>query len=116
VLGLHRWWSWATVAAQLAVALWATAADRLPRLRARALWVATAVAQVAVVVACVLGALVQQVDDREPPGLHVLYGALAIATVGILYSYRSQLAHRVHLLYGVGGLWLAGLLLRGALL
>ena len=51
-------------------------------------------------------------EDREPPELHALYGFAALAAVGIIYSYRHQLAGRVHLLYGGGGLFLMGMSIR----
>jgi hypothetical protein len=37
---------------------------------------------------------------------------VALATIGIIYSYRHQLAARLYLLYGLGGLFLMGLALR----
>ena len=40
---------------------------------------------------------------------------MGIITVGILYSYRQQLRHRVYLLYGLGGLFLMGLGIRAVL-
>ena len=39
-------------------------------------------------------------------------GFSAAFAVGILYSYRSQLADKVYLLYGCGGLFIAGVALR----
>ena len=43
---------------------------------------------------------------------HALYGFVALASVGIIYSYRHQLAGRRYLLYGLGGLFLMGLGIR----
>ena len=37
---------------------------------------------------------------------------MALASVGIIYSYRHQLAGRRYLLYGLGGLFLMGLGIR----
>jgi hypothetical protein len=36
--------------------------------------------------------------------------------VAIIYSYRSQLRHRVYLLYGLGGLFVMGLGIRAMVL
>jgi hypothetical protein len=36
-------------------------------------------------------------------------------TVAIIYSYRSQLKHRMYLLYGLGSLFLMGLGIRAML-
>ena len=43
---------------------------------------------------------------------HAFYGFVALATVGIIYSYRHQVAAHLYLLYGLGGLFLMGLALR----
>src|SRR5690606_3499756 len=48
----------------------------------------------------------------EVPDFHAFYGFVALASVGIIYSYRQQLAARRYLLYGLGGLFLMGLAIR----
>jgi hypothetical protein len=45
----------------------------------------------------------------------MFYGFVAIIAVAILYSYRSQLRHRLFLLYGFGGLFIMGLGIRAML-
>jgi hypothetical protein len=40
---------------------------------------------------------------------------VAIIAVGILYSYRQQMRHRLYLLYGLGGLFVMGLGIRAVL-
>ncbi len=50
--------------------------------------------------------------DIDPDQMHLFYGFVAVATVGIIYSYRAQLAAYRYLLYGFGGLFLMGLALR----
>ena len=62
-----------------------------------------------------LGVAVQSVDDREAAQFHMFYGFVAIIAVGILYSYRQQLRHRLYLLYGFGGLFVMGLGIRALL-
>ena len=52
----------------------------------------------------------------EAPKFHMFYGFVAIIAVGILYSYRQQLAHRLYLLYGFGGLFIMGLGIRAVLI
>ena len=42
----------------------------------------------------------------------MFYGFVALASVGIIYSYRQQLRRQVYLLYGFGGLFLMGLAIR----
>jgi hypothetical protein len=45
----------------------------------------------------------------------MFYGFVAIIAVGIIYSYRQQLRHRLYLLYGLGGLFVMGLGIRALL-
>ena len=42
----------------------------------------------------------------------MFYGFIALVGVGLLYSYRHQLAEYRYLLYGGGGLFLMGLAIR----
>jgi hypothetical protein len=51
----------------------------------------------------------------EPVQFHLFYGFVAIIAVGILYSYRQQMRHRLYLLYGGGGLFIMGLGIRALL-
>ena len=92
--------------------LWALGADRLEALRTRALWWFTAVVEVAVFVQVALGVRVLSGRDTERAQFHMFYGFVAIVAVGILYSYRQQLRHRLYLLYGLGGLFVMGLGIR----
>jgi hypothetical protein len=54
-------------------------------------------------------------QNIEAPQFHMFYGFVAIIAVGIIYSYRQQLAHRLYLLYGFGGLFIMGLGIRAML-
>jgi predicted membrane-bound mannosyltransferase len=108
----HAWFAWVVVAANAAVGLWALGAHREERLRGPWLWRATAVAQVAIFVEVALGVAMIALQDREVDQFHAFYGFIALATVGIVYSYRQQLAPHRYLLYGFGGLFLMGLALR----
>ena len=51
-------------------------------------------------------------QKRKAPQFHMFYGFVAIIAVGIIYSYRNQLRHRLYLLYGLGGLFVMGLGIR----
>ena len=55
-------------------------------------------------------------QDIEAPEFHMFYGFVALISVGIIYSYRDQLRHRLYLLYGLGGLFLMGLGIRAMVL
>ena len=45
----------------------------------------------------------------------MFYGFVAIIAVGIIYRYRQQMASRLYLLYGFGGLFIMGLGIRAVL-
>ncbi len=111
---VHRWFAWVVIGANAAVGLWALGAHRLPGLRRRGLWWATLVAEVSVFVEVALGAALVGGHDRRELQFHAFYGFVAIVAVGVLYSYRAQLQHRLYLLYGVGGLFVMGLTIRAA--
>lgn len=109
---LHIAIGWALVVANGLVGAWALAAHRVEALRRRALWPATAVAEVLIVVQVAVGVLNMQVNDLEVTGVHIFYGFVSAFTVGIIYSYRQQLEQWRYLLYGFGGLFLMGMGLR----
>jgi hypothetical protein len=95
--------------------LWALGAHRLPQLRTRALWWFTVFVEVAVFVQVILGVGLVSGQHIQAPKFHMFYGFVAIIAVGILYSYRQQLSHRLYLLYGFGGLFVMGLGIRAVI-
>jgi hypothetical protein len=95
--------------------VWALAAHRTPALRTRALWWFTAFVEFAVFVQAGLGVGLVSGQGREAPEFHMFYGFVAIIAVGIIYSYRQQMRHRLYLLYGGGGLFVMGLGIRALL-
>jgi hypothetical protein len=109
---LHADFAWVVVFTNAAVGAWALGAHWFEPLRTRALWPATIVAELTIVVQVVLGVAIVVVDDYEVEPFHAFYGFVALATIGIVYSYRHQLRAHLYLLYGLGGLFLMGLALR----
>jgi hypothetical protein len=109
---VHVVGAWVVVVGNAIAGVWALGAHRWAALRHRALWWFTAVAEVAITIEVVLGVLLVAREDRETPQFHAFYGFVALASVGIIYSYRNQLAGRRYLLYGLGGLFLMGLGIR----
>ncbi len=113
---LHASWAWVVIVTNGLAGVWALVANKVPALRdglaERAMWSLTIVAQLAIVVQVTLGAVLLQEDGREAPSMHVFYGFVALASVGIIYSYRQQLTEWRYLLYGYGGLFLMGLGIR----
>lgn len=95
--------------------VWALAASKLAGLRTRALWWFTVIAQLTVFVQVILGVQLVAGEKIEAPQFHMFYGFVAIIAVGILYSYRQQMQHRLYQLYGFGGLFIMGLGIRALL-
>ncbi len=115
LLGIHEWWAWVVIAGNGVAGLWALGAARWPALRTPALCWFTAVAEITVFVQVGLGTALVAREDRTAPQFHMFYGFVAIIAVGIIYSYRQQLRHRLYLLYGGGGLFIMGLGIRAML-
>ena len=109
---LHADFSWVVVGTNAAVGAWALGAHWLEPLRSRHLWRATVVAELTIVLQVILGVALVALDHREVAQFHAFYGFIALATIGIVYSYRHQLRPHLYLLYGLGGLFLMGLALR----
>lgn len=109
---LHEVNAWFVVGSNAAAGCWALLAHWWPPARVRALWAVTFVAEGAIALQVVLGVLLQAGGDTHLDDFHAFYGFVAFATVGIVYSYRNQLAAHRYLLYGGGGLFLMGLALR----
>ncbi len=109
---VHADFAWVVVATNAAVGLWALAAHYREQLRVPSLWRATLVAEVTIFVEVALGVALVALRDVEVAQFHAFYGFVAIATVGIVYSYRQQVAPHRFLLYGLAGLFLMGLALR----
>ncbi len=109
---IHTVLGWAVVVANGLVGLWALVAHWVPAARHRALWPATATAQVMVGVQVVLGVVYLQTSGIEVSGIHQFYGFISLLSVALIYSYRYQIRQWQYLLYGVGGLFIMGLGLR----
>lgn len=109
---LHADFAWVVVVTNAGVGLWALVLHTKEPWRTPRLWAATLVAELTIVAEVCLGVALVAIDDHEVAEFHAFYGFVAIATVGILYSYRHQLGQHLHLLYGLGGLFLMGLALR----
>jgi len=96
--------------------LWGIAAHYWPGFRTRALWWFTAFAELAVFVQVALGVGLVAGQHIKAPQFHMLYGFAGIITVGIIYSYRQQIARQwVYLMYGGTGLFIMGLGIRAML-
>jgi hypothetical protein len=112
----HETFAWVVVVMNLLAGTWALVAHRAPAVRHRSLWWFTGVAQATIVVQVVAGVVLRQqvFGGKDPDHLqfHMFYGFVALFAMAIIYSYRAQLKSRLYVLYGGGGLFLAGLALR----
>ena len=116
LLDVHAAVAWVVVLSNALAGVWALAAHWLPAVRHRTLWWFTLAAELTIVAQVILGVLLVTTEDREAPQFHMFYGFVALASVGIIYSYRQQLAAHKYLLYGLGGLFLMGLAIRAMLI
>jgi hypothetical protein len=120
LLGFHRSWAWAVIVANGLAGLLALAAWKVPGRRGRpprrAWWViATALAEAALVVQVTTGAILVSDEAITAPRIHMFYGFVGFATVGIAYSSRDSMRGRVEMLYGAVGLFLMGVGIRASL-
>ncbi|MEZ5340202.1 MAG: hypothetical protein R2706_01785 [Acidimicrobiales bacterium] len=113
---LHTNFAWVDVALNAVAGVWALGAHWYAGLRRRELWWFVTAAYVAVFVQVLIGVVLMNVNDLEPDRFHLFYGFVALASVGIIYSYRQQLEHHKYLLFGFGGLFIAGLGMRAIFL
>ncbi|HEY2331575.1 MAG TPA: hypothetical protein VGH94_06620 [Acidimicrobiales bacterium] len=109
---IHVAGAWFVIGANAVVGAWALGAHYVERLRSRALWWAVIVAEVGIFVQIGFGVAAMKVDHLQPQKFHEFYGFVALFTVAIIYSYRTQLRDRLYLLYGLGSLFLMGLAIR----
>ena len=111
---LHRTLAWFLIFSNAFVGIWAVAAQWVEPLRHKVLWWATGVAQLSAFAIAIVGVLIVNRYELELDQFHALYGFSTIVAVGILYSYRDSpgIGGRIHLLYGLGGLFIMGLGIR----
>lgn len=109
---LHRTVGWILIIGNGLAGAWVLAANWLPRLRVRPMWWFVIAVQVVVAIQVILGVILWNTTDEHPPGMHQFYGFVALASVGLIYSYRQQIKDRQYLLYGLGCLFIMGLGIR----
>ena len=115
LLDIHRTWAWVVIIGNGLAGAWALGAHWTPALRTRALWWFTVFTEFSVFVQVCLGVGMVAGQHKTVPQFHLFYGFVAIIAVGLLYSYRQQMQHRLYLLYGFGGLFVMGLGIRAVL-
>ena len=113
LLDVHEAWAWVVIIGNGVAGVWALAGHFQPAVRTRALWWFTAAVEFSIFVQVAIGVGLVAGQDMEAPQFHMFYGFVAIIAIGIIYSYRNQIASQyLYLLYGGGGLFLMGLGIR----
>lgn len=108
--------AWATVFATGLAGLWclwsarsrSSASAVAKTAKAALLWVAFG----GVFVQLSVGAALVGTSGVEAPAFHVFYGVCAALAIAVLYGYRHQLGARRDLMFGLGSLFVMGLLIR----
>jgi hypothetical protein len=113
---LHDVLAWFLIVSNAIVGAWAIGAQYASVLRRAALWWSIAVAQLSGFAIAIVGVLMVNRDGIALDEFHALYGFSVIVAVGILYSYRSSpfIKDKVHLMYGLGSLFIMGLGIRAS--
>jgi hypothetical protein len=112
ILEIHRVWAWVTIAANGVAGIIGLVIWRRWEWRGRWYWWVCAVAQVSMLIQVLLGVIAVSDDAIVTPRFHMFYGFVAFITIGLVYSYRTQMRGREELLYGLAGLFIMGLGLR----
>jgi D-alanyl-lipoteichoic acid acyltransferase DltB (MBOAT superfamily) len=116
--GLHDGLAWALILTNAIAGVWLVAAQYVAALRIRPVWWLVVVAQATTFAIAIVGVLIVRREGVELDQFHALYGFSAIVAVGILYSYRGSpfVRDKLHLLYGIGSLFIMGLGIRASFL
>jgi hypothetical protein len=114
---LHKYWGLTAIALNALSGSYALVAYKVPRLRGRAVWASVIIAETAMMIQVMLGAILVSSQEGKPPRFHMFYGFVAFITVGLLYSYRYVFRARsqLEMFYGFGGLFIMGLGIRAVL-
>jgi len=113
----HGDWGYIAIVLNALSGLYALAAWKWPKLRGRTVWIGVIVAEAALMLQVLTGVILVSSKKYKAPGLHMFYGYVAFITVGLMYSYKYVWRARgwMELSYGLGGLFLMGVGIRGIL-
>jgi hypothetical protein len=115
LLTFHEDWAWVVIIANGLAGVVALAAWRVPSLRGRWWVVPTALAEIALLIQVTTGALLVSDETITTPRIHMFYGFVGFATVGLAYASRDSMRGRLEMLYGLVGLFLMGIGIRAAI-
>jgi hypothetical protein len=86
-----------------------------PRFRGRYVWIATILAEGAILLQVLTGVILVSSKKYTAPRFHMFYGFVAFITVGLAYSYRYAMKGKMEMWYGLVGLFLMGVGIRAVL-
>ena len=86
-----------------------------PAFRGRHVWIATIIAEGAILLQVLTGTIMVSGKQYEAPRFHMFYGFVAFITVGLAYSYRYAMKGKMEMWYGLVGLFLMGCGIRAVL-
>jgi len=112
VLQFHQSWFWVAIASTGLVGAWGLLLAVTKRAPGRAFNVGRALAIVAILVQVAAGVYLYSNGVRPGNSFHVFYGVVIVITLTLAYLYRSTMAKKPALTYGVLLLFVMGLGLR----
>lgn len=112
VLDFHQWWFYVAVATCGIVGAWGLIAALFRREPGRAFSIARGVAIATMLVQVGAGVYLYSNNVRPGNSFHVFYGVVIVITLTLAYLYRSTMARRPAMTYGVLLLFVMGLGLR----
>ena len=111
----HEIWGYVAIVMNAIAGVIALVAWRWRKARGRYVWIATIIAESALMLQVLVGTILVASKDYVAPRFHMFYGFVAFLTVGIAYQYRRQMRGRSEMFYGLVGLFLMGLGIRAVL-
>jgi hypothetical protein len=78
-------------------------------------WIATILAEAAILLQVLTGTILESSKQYTAPRFHMFYGFVAFITVGLAYSYRYAMKGKMEMWYGFVGLFLMGVGIRAVL-
>jgi hypothetical protein len=112
VLQFHQQWFYVAVVSCGIVGAWGLVLALMKRDLNRAFTIARAVAIIAILVQVGAGVILYSNDVRPGNSFHVFYGVVIAITLTLAYLYRSTMARKPALTYGILLLFVMGLGLR----
>jgi hypothetical protein len=112
VTDFHVVWAWIVIGGNALAGIWTLVAIRNVKMRTRALWWFTVFVQSAIYIQVLTGIYLVVGEHKKMAAFHPFYGFVAIIASGFLFAYRDSMAKWLYWLYGIGGLFVAGLGIR----